>query len=183
MRRSGASGEGLRPVRGFTTRNPELQVHVEVPAARADVVIIGGGIVGASIAYHLTKIGITDVVLLERKQLTSGTTWHAAGLVGQLRAIAQSDRACQIHDRPVRGAREGNRTGHRLQAERLDLDRAHRWPHRGTDARRLDGQELRPRGPGDLGRRDQGTRAASTTWKACRAACSCPRTARSIRST
>jgi 4-methylaminobutanoate oxidase (formaldehyde-forming) len=54
--------------------------------ARADVVIVGGGIVGCSIAYHLTKIGITNVVLLERKQLTSGTTWHAAGLVGQLRA-------------------------------------------------------------------------------------------------
>ena len=53
---------------------------------RADVVIIGGGIVGCSIAYHLTREGITDVVLLERKQLTSGTTWHAAGLVGQLRA-------------------------------------------------------------------------------------------------
>ncbi len=54
--------------------------------AKADVVIIGGGIIGCSIAYHLTKIGITDVVVLERKQLTSGTTWHAAGLVGQLRA-------------------------------------------------------------------------------------------------
>jgi glycine cleavage system aminomethyltransferase T/glycine/D-amino acid oxidase-like deaminating enzyme len=54
--------------------------------ARADVVIIGGGIVGCSIAYHLTKIGIRNVVVLERKQLTSGTTWHAAGLVGQLRA-------------------------------------------------------------------------------------------------
>jgi heterotetrameric sarcosine oxidase gamma subunit len=54
--------------------------------ARADVVVIGGGIVGCSIAYHLTKEGITDVVVLERKQLTSGTTWHAAGLVGQLRA-------------------------------------------------------------------------------------------------
>jgi heterotetrameric sarcosine oxidase gamma subunit len=54
--------------------------------ARCDVVIIGGGIVGTSIAYHLGKIGITDTVVLERKQLTSGTTWHAAGLVGQLRA-------------------------------------------------------------------------------------------------
>ena len=54
--------------------------------SRADVVIIGGGIVGCSIAYHLTKLGIRDVVLLERKQLTCGTTWHAAGLVGQLRA-------------------------------------------------------------------------------------------------
>jgi 4-methylaminobutanoate oxidase (formaldehyde-forming) len=52
----------------------------------ANVVIVGGGVAGCSIAYHLTKIGITDVVLLERKQLTSGTTWHAAGLVGQLRA-------------------------------------------------------------------------------------------------
>jgi glycine cleavage system aminomethyltransferase T/glycine/D-amino acid oxidase-like deaminating enzyme len=54
--------------------------------SRVDVVIIGGGIVGASIAYHLTKIGITDVLLLERRQLTCGTTWHAAGLIGQLRA-------------------------------------------------------------------------------------------------
>ena len=54
--------------------------------ARTDVLIIGGGIIGCSIAYHLTKIGIADVVLLERKQLTCGTTWHAAGLVGQLRA-------------------------------------------------------------------------------------------------
>ena len=53
---------------------------------QADVIIIGGGIVGCSIAYHLAKIGITNVVVLERKQLTSGTTWHAAGLVGQLRA-------------------------------------------------------------------------------------------------
>ena len=54
--------------------------------AKARVVIIGGGISGCSVAYHLTKLGWTDVVLLERKQLTSGTTWHAAGLVGQLRA-------------------------------------------------------------------------------------------------
>lgn len=53
---------------------------------RVDVVIVGGGAVGCSIAYHLTKIGITDVLLLERRQLTCGTTWHAAGLVGQLRA-------------------------------------------------------------------------------------------------
>ena len=57
----------------------------EVPA-HARAVIIGGGVVGCSVAYHLAKLGWTDVVLLERKQLTSGTTWHAAGLIGQLRA-------------------------------------------------------------------------------------------------
>ena len=57
----------------------------EVPD-RAHVVIVGGGIVGCSIAYHLTLRGVTDVVLLERHELTSGTTWHAAGLVAQLRA-------------------------------------------------------------------------------------------------
>ena len=50
----------------------------------ARVVIIGGGIVGCSIAYHLAKRGVSDVVLLERKQLTCGTTWHAAGLVSML---------------------------------------------------------------------------------------------------
>lgn len=52
--------------------------------SHAQVVIIGGGIHGCSVAYHLAKAGWKDVVLLERKTLTSGTTWHAAGLVGQL---------------------------------------------------------------------------------------------------
>ncbi len=49
------------------------------------MVIIGGGVIGCSIAYHLTKLGWRDVVLLERAQLTSGTTWHAAGLLTTLR--------------------------------------------------------------------------------------------------
>lgn len=52
----------------------------------ARVVIVGGGIIGCSVAYHLTKMGWTDVALLEQGQLSCGTTWHAAGLVGQLRA-------------------------------------------------------------------------------------------------
>jgi 4-methylaminobutanoate oxidase (formaldehyde-forming) len=58
---------------------------MNIPSA-ARVVIIGGGISGCSVAYHLAKLGWKDIVLLERKQLTSGTTWHAAGLIGQLRA-------------------------------------------------------------------------------------------------
>ena len=52
----------------------------------AEVIVIGGGIIGCSVAYHLTQLGVSDVVVLERKKLTSGTTWHAAGLVAQLRA-------------------------------------------------------------------------------------------------
>lgn len=58
----------------------------------ARVVIIGGGVIGCSVAYHLTKLGWKDVVLLERKQLTSGTTWHAAGLIAQLRASVNMTR-------------------------------------------------------------------------------------------
>ncbi|MDH4247273.1 MAG: FAD-binding oxidoreductase, partial [Deltaproteobacteria bacterium] len=52
----------------------------------ARVVIAGGGIIGCSTAYHLAKMGCVDVVLLEKGELTSGSTWHAAGLVGQLRS-------------------------------------------------------------------------------------------------
>lgn len=61
----------------------------------SQVVIVGGGVVGCSVAYHLTLRGWTDIVLLERKQLTSGTTWHAAGLVGQLRATHNLTRLAQ----------------------------------------------------------------------------------------
>ncbi|MCB1448849.1 MAG: GcvT family protein [Nitratireductor sp.] len=59
---------------------------------KARVVIIGGGVSGCSVAYHLARLGWKDIVLLERKQLTSGTTWHAAGLIGQLRATANMTR-------------------------------------------------------------------------------------------
>jgi 4-methylaminobutanoate oxidase (formaldehyde-forming) len=61
----------------------------------AQVVIIGGGIVGCSVAYHLTKLNWKDVVLLERKALTSGTTWAAAGLVGQLWATSSLTKLAQ----------------------------------------------------------------------------------------
>ena len=72
--------EGLRRVRSDEAR-------VSLPAS-AKVVIVGGGIVGCSVAYHLGKMGWSDVLLLERAKLSSGSTWHAAGLVGQLRTNA-----------------------------------------------------------------------------------------------
>ena len=86
---------------------------------RAQVVVIGGGIVGCSVAYHLTLRGLTDVVLLERKQLTSGTTWHAAGLVGQLRATHNLTRLAQLHHGALRIAGAGVGAGNRFPARRL----------------------------------------------------------------
>ena len=67
---------------------------IDLPS-RARVVVIGGGAVGTSVAYHLTALGLTDLVLVEQGQLSSGTTWHAAGLVGQLRATESGTRLVQ----------------------------------------------------------------------------------------
>ncbi|MER9835642.1 FAD-dependent oxidoreductase [Mesorhizobium sp. M0145] len=65
--------------------SPTKTIPTKAIPPKARAVIIGGGVSGCSVAYHLAKLGWTDIVLLERKQLTSGTTWHAAGLIGQLR--------------------------------------------------------------------------------------------------
>ena len=63
--------------------------------AQARIVIIGGGAIGCSIAYHLAKLGRRDVVVLEKSGLTHGSTWHAAGLVGQLRSKRNLTRLMQ----------------------------------------------------------------------------------------
>ncbi|MFM5948145.1 MAG: NAD(P)/FAD-dependent oxidoreductase, partial [Novosphingobium sp.] len=87
---------------------------VDLPK-RARVVIVGGGVIGTSIAYHLTKIGWSDVVLCERKQLTCGTTWHAAGLVGQLRPSINMTKLAKYTGELYRGleAETGQATGYR----------------------------------------------------------------------
>ncbi len=83
--------------------------------SRAGVVIVGGGVIGCSIAYHLSKLNWTDVVLLERKQLTSGTTWHAAGLVGQLRTSINMTKLARYTSELYRQleAETGQATGYR----------------------------------------------------------------------
>ena len=84
------SSQGASP-RNAAPQSDSLR-NASPPAAgsglpdRAQVVVIGGGIVGCSVAYHLTRRGISDVLLLEQGSLTSGTTWHAAGLVSQLKS-------------------------------------------------------------------------------------------------
>lgn len=81
--------------------------------AKARAVVIGGGVSGCSVAYHLARAGWTDVVLLERRKLTSGTTWHAAGLIGQLRGSANMTRLAKYSADLYRGleAETGVATG------------------------------------------------------------------------
>jgi 4-methylaminobutanoate oxidase (formaldehyde-forming) len=100
---------------------------------QARCVIIGGGVMGCSLAYHLAKIGWEDVVVLERKQLTCGTTWHAAGLLGQMRNSSQMTRLAQYSNRLYAGleAETGLSTGAKfngsiniaLNAERFEEQR------------------------------------------------------------
>ena len=97
--------------------------------SHARVVVIGGGIAGCSVAYHLTKLGWRDVVLLERRELSCGTTWHAAGLVGQLRATHNLTRLAQVRRRPLRAARGGDGPGHRIPPPRQHQRGAQRRAH------------------------------------------------------
>src|ERR1700683_5467309 len=87
---------------------------VDLPS-HARGVIVGRGVIGWSFAYHLVKLGLSDVVLLERKQLTSGTTWHAAGLVGQLRQSINMTTLARYTGELYRGleAETGQATGYR----------------------------------------------------------------------
>jgi 4-methylaminobutanoate oxidase (formaldehyde-forming) len=82
---------------------------------RASAVIIGGGVTGTSVAYHLAKLGWSDVVLLERKQFACGTTWHAAGLVGTMRASESHAKLCQYSMSLIKDieAETGQSTGFR----------------------------------------------------------------------
>ena len=115
---------------------------IDLPT-RARVVIVGGGVIGCSVAYHLSKLGWSDIVLLERKQLTCGTTWHAAGLIGQLRQSINMTKLARYTAELYRGleAETGQATGYR-QCGSISLATT---PDRMEElaAQRLDGQDLR----------------------------------------
>jgi len=85
---------------GLTNSRQEASMPVAVPE-RAQVVIIGGGIIGLSTAYHLTKLGWSDVVVIERHQLTSGTTWHAAGLITSAGMTDEASLTMSIYSREL----------------------------------------------------------------------------------
>ena len=105
----------MRPWCAGNTSITGAVTGTEAFPARTGAVVIGGGIVGCSIAYHLVRRGYRDVVVLERKRLTCGTTWHAAGLVGQLRATHNMTRLAGYSAELYAGlaAETGQETGFR----------------------------------------------------------------------
>ncbi len=114
--------------------------------SHARVVVIGGGIVGVSVAYHLSKRGWTDTVLLERNQLTSGTTWHAAGLVTKLRATYNMTQIAAYAEECFRAAEAetGASTGFRTTGSILIAQNPGRWTEvqRGMSMARITGFEV-----------------------------------------
>jgi len=124
---------------------------------RAEIVVIGGGIVGCSVAYHLTKLGRKDVLLLERKRLSCGTTWHAAGLVGQLRATHNLTTLAKyggdLYERLE--AETGQATGFRRSGSLAVARTAERWTEllRGASMGRCFGVDCEPISVAEAGRR------------------------------
>ncbi|RVC62984.1 FAD-binding oxidoreductase, partial [Mesorhizobium sp. M2A.F.Ca.ET.046.02.1.1] len=103
--------------------------------SHAEIVVIGGGIIGCSTAYHLARDHKADVVLLEQGKLTSGSTWHAAGLVGQLRSSASITRVLKYSVELYKGleAETGLATGWKMTGCLRLATNADRW----TEFKRL----------------------------------------------
>jgi 4-methylaminobutanoate oxidase (formaldehyde-forming) len=114
--------------------------------SEARAVIVGGGIIGCSIAYHLTKLGWTDVVLLERKKLTCGTTWHAAGLVREVLGAYSLTRLAQYSMGLFQGieAETGQATGLKRNGSLGIATNEARWEEhrRGADLAKTCGVEV-----------------------------------------
>ncbi|WP_420446322.1 GcvT family protein [Candidatus Poriferisodalis sp.] len=121
---------------------------------RAEVVVVGGGVVGCAIAYHLVRRGIRDVLLLEQNQLTSGTTWHAAGLAAQLKATYSLTKLATYSVRLFEALEDetGQATGFRAPGSISVASDAERWDEilrgasmgasMGVESRQIDMDEL-----------------------------------------
>ena len=120
---------------------------MDVLPDRAQVVIVGGGIIGCSIAYHLARRGITDVVIVEQGQLTSGTTWHAAGLVSQLKSSHSLTRLAAYSARLFEDleTETGQATGYRTPGSISVASDSERWEEmlRGMSMAKTVGVEIR----------------------------------------
>ncbi len=113
---------------------------------RAEIVIVGGGIIGCSVAYHLARRGVTDVVLLEQGRLTGGTTWHAAGLVSQLKSSHGLTRLATYSTRLFESLEDetGQATGYRTTGSISVASDPERWEEilRGLSMARTVGVEM-----------------------------------------
>ena len=126
---------------------------------RAQVVVVGGGIVGCSVAYHLTLRGVTDVIVLEQGSLTCGTTWHAAGLVSQLKSTHSLTKLATYSARLFEAleGETGQATGYRAPGSVSVAADSERWEEIrrgaamaatvGVETRVIDRDELRQRWP------------------------------------
>ncbi len=106
---------------------------------QARVVVIGGGIVGCSVLYHLTRLGWRDVVLVERDELTAGSTWHAAGNCPNFSTSWNIMKLQAYSNRLYRALPDGGRVPDRPSGERQHPPRPHRRPDGGVPPRRRDG--------------------------------------------
>ncbi len=124
---------------------------------RVQVVVVGGGIVGASIAYHLARRGWSDVLVLEQNQLTAGTTWHAAGLVSQLKSTYGLTRLATYSAELYAGleAETGQATGYRTPGSISVASDPERWQEllRGMSMARTVGVDIRVIDMDELGER------------------------------
>jgi 4-methylaminobutanoate oxidase (formaldehyde-forming) len=122
---------------------------------RARVVVIGGGVIGCSVAYHLAHEGWTDVVVLERDRLTSGTTWHAAGLMTCFGSTSETSTGIRLYSRDLYGrleAETGVATGFKpvgLIEAAADADRLHEYRRVAAFQRHL-GLEVEEIGPSQM---------------------------------
>ncbi|MXY01256.1 MAG: FAD-dependent oxidoreductase [Acidimicrobiales bacterium] len=140
--------EQTSPGRALGDRSlPDRAASKRTIPDRAEVVVVGGGVVGCAVAYHLVRRGISDVLLLEQNQLTSGTTWHAAGLAAQLKSTYSLTKLATYTVRLFEALEDetGQATGFRAPGSISVASDAERWEEilRGASMGRSIGVESR----------------------------------------